>query len=80
MWGREQGVITEQTGAIICTFERANAFINRKLEDEELNMLSCIIVDELHMVHPMAQYRPLVLQSQVPSGKVLKPQHFSIMF
>eukprot|EP00884_Botryococcus_braunii_P013506 jgi/Botrbrau1/22156/Bobra.0206s0079.1 len=50
MWGREQSVISERTGAIVCTFERANAFINRKMEEEALSSLSCIIVDELHMV------------------------------
>lgn len=52
MWGREQLVVSERTGAIVCTFERANAFINRKLEEEALTMFSCIVVDELHMVRP----------------------------
>lgn len=50
MWGREQLVVSERTGAIVCTFERANAFINRKMEEETLTMFSCIVVDELHMV------------------------------
>lgn len=38
------------TGVIVCTIEKANILINRMLEDQTLNFLSCLVVDELHMV------------------------------
>ncbi|KAK9836945.1 hypothetical protein WJX81_001769 [Elliptochloris bilobata] len=44
------GPITEAVGAIVCTFEKANGLMCRLLEEEALGQLSCIVVDELHMV------------------------------
>ena len=39
-----------ETGIIVCTIEKANALVLRLLDEENLGMLSCLIVDELHMV------------------------------
>ena len=34
----------------VCTIEKANTLVNRLLEQGGLGQLSCIVVDELHMV------------------------------
>ena len=51
-WGGEQGgsSVQEDTGIVVATFERANTLINKMLEDDQLTSLSCVVVDELHMV------------------------------
>lgn len=43
-------LFTANTGVVVCTIERANILINRMLESNELEMLSCLVVDELHML------------------------------
>ena len=35
---------------LVCTIEKANQLITRLLEDDLMGLLSCIVVDELHMV------------------------------
>ena len=40
----------ETTGVLVCTIEKANQLITRLLEDDLMGLLSCIVVDELHMV------------------------------
>ncbi|PRW44411.1 helicase and polymerase-containing TEBICHI isoform X1 [Chlorella sorokiniana] len=45
-----QAALTATTGVIVCTIEKANIIINRMLEDQTLGLLSCLVVDELHMV------------------------------
>lgn len=42
--------VTDAVGAVVCTYEKANGLVNRLLEEESLGDLSCIVVDELHMV------------------------------
>lgn len=37
-------------GVIVATIEKANALVSRMLEEECLEQLSCVVVDELHMV------------------------------
>lgn len=37
-------------GVVVCTIEKANALVNRLLEEESLTQLCCVVVDELHMV------------------------------
>ena len=51
-WGQQTGgrSIGDKAGIIVCTFETANAMINRALEENCLDQLSAIVVDELHMV------------------------------
>ena len=39
-----------ETGIVVCTIEKANALVLRLIDEENLGMLSCLIVDELHMV------------------------------
>ena len=39
-----------ETGIVVCTFEEANALVLRLIGKGKLGMLSCLIVDELHMV------------------------------
>ena len=35
---------------MVCTIEKANQIITRLLEEDSMGLLSCIVVDELHMV------------------------------
>lgn len=44
------GINTETTGVVVCTIEKANILVNRLLEEEKMGILSCLIIDELHMV------------------------------
>lgn len=37
-------------GVVVCTIEKANALVNKMLEDDTLSQISCVVVDELHMV------------------------------
>ena len=37
---------------VVCTIEKANLLLNRMLEEDALHKLSCVVVDELHMVRP----------------------------
>ena len=50
----------ETTGVLVCTIEKANQLITRLLEDDLMGLLSCIVVDELHMVGCLSQ-RPTSL-------------------
>lgn len=34
----------------MCTIEKANALVNRLLEEDSLSQLGALVVDELHMV------------------------------
>lgn len=51
-WGGEAGGVTiaDHKGVVVCTFERANTILNRMLEENTIDRLSCVVVDELHMV------------------------------
>ncbi len=42
--------IGPETGVIVCTFEKANTLINRLIDQQQLGRISCVVVDELHMV------------------------------
>ena len=46
-------VLEANTGVVVCTIEKANNLINRMLEERCLSSLSCVVVDELHMVGPV---------------------------
>ncbi|WIA12996.1 hypothetical protein OEZ85_006607 [Tetradesmus obliquus] len=51
LYGGLGGVaVTPTTGVIVATIEKANALVNKMLEDDTLGQLSCVVVDELHMV------------------------------
>ena len=39
-----------EVGVIVCTIEKANTLINRLIEQQQLSAISCVVVDELHMV------------------------------
>lgn len=39
-----------QTDVAICTIERANSIINRLMEEGNLSLLGCVVIDELHMI------------------------------
>lgn len=41
----------ENTGVLVCTIEKANALINRIIEEERLSDLGIVVVDELHMIN-----------------------------
>ena len=40
----------EDTGVVVATIEKANSIVSQLVEQEQLSMLRCVIVDELHMV------------------------------
>ncbi|KDD75303.1 hypothetical protein H632_c756p1, partial [Helicosporidium sp. ATCC 50920] len=42
--------LPSQAGIIVCTIEKANILINKLLEQSALSALSCVVVDELHLV------------------------------
>ncbi|EIE23289.1 hypothetical protein COCSUDRAFT_42188 [Coccomyxa subellipsoidea C-169] len=44
------GINPETTGVVVCTIEKANILVNRLLEEEKMGILSCLVIDELHMV------------------------------
>lgn len=44
------GIDPESDGVLVCTIEKANQTITGLLEEENMGRLSCIVVDELHMV------------------------------
>ncbi len=46
------GIDLESDGVLVCTIEKANQTITGLLEEENMGHLSCIVVDELHMVRP----------------------------
>jgi DNA polymerase theta len=48
--GKGAEISAESTGVVVCTIEKANALVLRLLEGEDISLLSCLIVDELHMV------------------------------
>ena len=35
---------------MVCTVEKANLVVNRMLEEGTLGLLSCVVVDEVHML------------------------------
>ncbi len=43
-------VLEANTGVVVCTIEKASSLINRMSEERCLSALSCVVVDELHMV------------------------------
>lgn len=43
-------VVGFSPGVIVATIEKANMLIDRLLEERCLGKLSCVVVDELHMV------------------------------
>lgn len=43
-------MLESNTGVVVCTIEKANSLINRMSEERCLSSLSCVVVDELHMV------------------------------
>eukprot|EP00798_Chlamydomonas_sp_ICE-L_P002966 gene2966-12974_t len=43
-------VMSHDTGAIVCTIEKANMLVNKMLEEDSLGQLGALVVDELHMV------------------------------
>eukprot|EP00047_Mylnosiga_fluctuans_P016256 m.53110 g.53110 ORF g.53110 m.53110 type:complete len:1528 (+) comp6444_c0_seq1:1-4584(+) len=38
------------TNVIVCTIEKANGLINRIMEEKLVDYLSCVVLDELHMI------------------------------
>ncbi|WIA38253.1 hypothetical protein OEZ86_001594 [Tetradesmus obliquus] len=44
------GPITQQTGVVVATIEKAHMLLDRLLAEAGLAKLSCVVVDELHMV------------------------------
>ncbi len=52
------GINPEATGIIVCTIEKANILVNRLLEEENMDILSCLVIDELHMVRALCLLLP----------------------
>ncbi len=53
------GINPETTGVVVSTIEKANILVNRLLEEEKMGILSCLVIDELHMVHSQLQEIPI---------------------
>lgn len=49
------GINPETTGIVVCTIEKANILVNRLLEEEKMGILSCLVIDELHMVRTVQE-------------------------
>ena len=58
--------IGPETGVIVCTFEKANTLINRLIEQQQLGGISCVVVDELHMVRSVAIARARIGHLRTP--------------
>lgn len=56
-------VLEANTGVVVCTIEKANSLINRMTEERCLSSLSCVVVDELHMVMPLSENKGRVLET-----------------
>jgi len=50
LFRRQQSCHCWCSGVIVCTIEKANALVNKMMEDDCLGQLSAVVVDELHMV------------------------------
>jgi len=44
-------VVTGRGHIAVCTIEKANAVVNRLMEDGQLDRLCCVVLDELHMIN-----------------------------
>ncbi|CAM9639979.1 unnamed protein product [Hapterophycus canaliculatus] len=57
----------------VCTIEKANSLVNRMAAADELHELSCIVVDELHMIGESGRGQILELlltkaRTSIPDG------------
>ena len=43
-------MISEDVNVVLCTIEKSNGIINRLLEQREINLLRCLVIDELHLI------------------------------
>eukprot|EP00210_Caulerpa_lentillifera_P002913 g2781.t1 len=53
-------IISESTGILVCTIEKANLLVNHMIEDDLVQLLSTVVVDELHMIDD--QHRGYLLE------------------
>lgn len=50
MGGHTPSASFQQVQVGVCTIEKANALINRMLEEKNLSKLGIVVVDELHLL------------------------------
>ncbi|GAB5030902.1 dna polymerase theta [Nannochloropsis oceanica] len=56
----------------VCTIEKANALVNKMIQEETIGQLSCLVVDELHMMAD--QQRGYLLELLLSKLKFLQQQ------
>ena len=72
------GIDPESDGVLVCTIEKANQTITGLLEEENMGHLSCIVVDELHMVQPhkTVTNAPPVVKIGIPAPRARHILHW----